>query len=53
MIVLDTNVLSEVLRPFPSEVVLRWLAAQTPRSAAHSVTVCIPRHTYSTIGREV
>ena len=30
MIVLDTNVLSEVLRPLPSEVVLGWLAAQEP-----------------------
>ena len=30
MIVLDTNVLSEALRPSPSAVVLRWLAAQEP-----------------------
>ena len=29
MIVLDTNVLSESLRPLPSATVLRWLAAQT------------------------
>ena len=28
MIVLDTNVLSEALRPSPSDVVLHWLAAQ-------------------------
>jgi toxin FitB len=28
VIVLDTNVLSEVLKPLPSETVLRWLAAQ-------------------------
>jgi hypothetical protein len=28
MIVLDTNVLSEVMRPAPSARVLRWLAAQ-------------------------
>lgn len=28
MIVLDTNVLSEALRPLPSNAVLRWLAAQ-------------------------
>lgn len=28
MIVLDTNVLSEALKPLPSGVVLRWLAAQ-------------------------
>ena len=30
MTVLDTNVLSEALKPSPSEVVLRWLAAQEP-----------------------
>ena len=30
MIVLDTNVLSEALRPSPSDVVLHWLAAQEP-----------------------
>ncbi len=30
MIVLDTNVLFEALKPAPSEVVLRWLAAQEP-----------------------
>lgn len=30
MIVLDTNVLSEALRPSPSGGVLRWLAAQEP-----------------------
>jgi predicted nucleic acid-binding protein len=28
VIVLDTNVLSEALKPVPSDVVLRWLAAQ-------------------------
>lgn len=28
MILLDTNVLSEVLKPKPSEAVLRWLSAQ-------------------------
>jgi toxin FitB len=28
VIVLDTNVLSEALKPLPSSVVLRWLAAQ-------------------------
>lgn len=32
MIVLDTNVLSEALRPSPSETVLRWLAAQDPEA---------------------
>ena len=30
MIVLDTNVLSEVLRPLPSGRVLQWLARQDP-----------------------
>jgi len=30
MIILDTNVLSEVLKPAPSEHVLGWLAAQEP-----------------------
>jgi predicted nucleic acid-binding protein len=30
VIVLDTNVLSEALKPLPSSVVLRWLAAQEP-----------------------
>lgn len=32
MIVLDTNVLSEALRPLPSPIVLDWLAAQDPLS---------------------
>ena len=32
MIVLDTNVLSEVFKPAPSKAVLRWLAAQEPLS---------------------
>jgi predicted nucleic acid-binding protein len=30
VILLDTNVLSEALKPKPSEVVLRWLSAQDP-----------------------
>ena len=30
MIVLDTNVLSETLKPKPAEAVLQWLAAQDP-----------------------
>jgi len=30
VILLDTNVLSEVVKPFPSEIVLDWLAAQIP-----------------------
>jgi hypothetical protein len=32
VIVLDTNVLSEALKPLPSSIVLRWLAAQQPLS---------------------
>jgi toxin FitB len=31
MIILDTNVFSEALKPTPSEVVLDWLGAQDPR----------------------
>ncbi len=31
MIVLDTNAVSEALKPKPSEIVLGWLAAQAPR----------------------
>ena len=31
MIVLDTNAISEVLKPSPSEIVLGWLASQEPR----------------------
>jgi predicted nucleic acid-binding protein len=30
MIVLDTNAVSEVMKPNPSEVVVDWLDAQTP-----------------------
>lgn len=30
MIVLDTNVISEALRPVPDDAVLRWLAKQDP-----------------------
>ena len=29
MLVLDTNVLSEALKPLPSEAVLQWLAQQS------------------------
>ncbi len=38
MIILDTNVLSETLRPVPDECVLTWLGAQ-PRSALFTTTV--------------
>lgn len=32
MIILDTNVLSELLTPTPSKIVIKWLAAQHPPS---------------------
>ncbi|PZR45668.1 type II toxin-antitoxin system VapC family toxin [Paraburkholderia fungorum] len=38
MIVLDTNVLSETLRPLPDAKVMAWLAAQ-PRGALFTTTV--------------
>lgn len=38
MIVLDTNVLSEALKPLPSPIVLHWLAAQEP-SAVFTTTI--------------
>jgi predicted nucleic acid-binding protein len=38
VILLDTNVLSEVLRPAPSPVVLRWMAAQE-RSSVFTTTI--------------
>lgn len=38
MIVLDTNVLSEMLRPLPDVEVMAWLAAQ-PRAALFTTTV--------------
>ena len=38
MIVLDTNVLSEALKPTPSQTVLGWLAAQKP-SAVFTTTI--------------
>ncbi|WP_027484595.1 type II toxin-antitoxin system VapC family toxin [Rhodanobacter sp. OR87] len=38
MIILDTNVLSETLRPAPDERVLTWLGAQ-PRPALFTTTV--------------
>ena len=39
MIVLDTNLLSEAIKPAPSDAVLRWLAAQAPHEVfATSIT---------------
>lgn len=42
MIVLDTNVLSELLRPTPDARVPAWLAAQ-PRSVARGGKGCVRR----------
>ncbi|GJE72398.1 type II toxin-antitoxin system VapC family toxin [Methylorubrum podarium] len=38
MIVLDTNVISELMRPGPDPLVLRWLAAQ-PRSTLYTTSI--------------
>jgi predicted nucleic acid-binding protein len=38
VIVLDTNVLSEALKPLPSGIVLRWLTTQEP-SAVFTTTI--------------
>ncbi len=38
MIVLDTNVLSELMRPAPSERVVRWVAAQ-PATSLYTTSV--------------
>jgi predicted nucleic acid-binding protein len=40
MIVLDTNVLSEPLRPAPAQAVVDWLDAQTPETL-YLTTVCL------------
>jgi hypothetical protein len=45
VIVLDTNVLSEVLLPTPSDVVLKWLAAQ-PRSDVFTTTITLAEILY-------
>ena len=39
MILLDTNVLSEVLKPAPSREVIEWLDANFPNSAISSLTI--------------
>ena len=39
MILLDTNVLSEALRPAPSDVVIKWLNARFAECAISSVTI--------------
>lgn len=38
MIVLDTNVLSELMRPAPAERVIRWVAAQ-PATALYTTSI--------------
>jgi predicted nucleic acid-binding protein len=45
VIVLDTNVLSEALKPLPSRVVLDWLAAQEP-SAVFTTTITLAEVLY-------
>ncbi len=45
MIILDTNVLSEALKPVPSDTVLRWLAAQSP-SAVFTTTITLAEVLY-------
>lgn len=39
MILIDTNVLSEALKPRPSEQVIRWLNENHPNAAISSVTI--------------
>jgi predicted nucleic acid-binding protein len=45
VIILDTNVLSEALKPVPSDAVLRWLAAQSP-SAVFTTTITLAEVLY-------
>ena len=40
MILLDTNVLSELMRPAPDPAVLRWLDGQ-PSDGLATTTVCV------------
>jgi hypothetical protein len=37
MMVLDTNVLSEVVKPKPSETVMRWLGEQDPQNVVTTI----------------
>jgi len=39
MILLDTNVLSEALRPSPSRAVVKWLDQRFPQCAISSITI--------------
>jgi len=45
VIILDTDVLSEVLKPLPSSTVLAWLAARTP-SAVFTTTITLAEILY-------
>jgi predicted nucleic acid-binding protein len=45
VILLDTNVLSEVLKPAPAGSVLRWLGAQTP-AAVFTTTITVAEVLY-------
>ncbi|EQD57817.1 PilT domain-containing protein [mine drainage metagenome] len=38
MIILDTNVISELMRPMPASEVMSWMAAQ-PRGLLHTTTI--------------
>jgi predicted nucleic acid-binding protein len=40
MIVVDTNVLSEVMKPVPSGKVIRWMAA-SPASGLYTTTITL------------
>lgn len=50
MIVLDTNVISELMRPVPNAVVLDWVAAQ-PRSLLYTTSVTRAEILYGVAGR--
>lgn len=45
MIVLDTNVVSELMRPTPSTTMLQWLAAQ-PDAELHTTTITLAEVRY-------
>ena len=45
MIILDTNVISEIMKPNPDPTLLAWLEAQDPSQLA-TTTVCVAEITY-------
>ena len=45
MIILDTNVISEIMKPNPDPTLLLWLEAQDPSQLA-TKTVCVAEITY-------